>query len=345
MAAAAALNVVKQIEGLADAPATSQMRDCLGQLVTSLQFFLDHPDNRVRVGSARTLLKLSRGYGDDFRKNDLTKVQAALERTRGEEADEPELLKLLVDIMEPSSVTAATEACSSNTDSTAPASGSTELPPKDNPGQVVLTLSDESDDKAKASITTKIIGVPGVVSVTLHENRHVIVTAKNTDMAKDPSFLEDLQGAIEKGTDGNTLKVQSTERIKQSQSGGASGSSDKDKPEDTDLAPKSSQVDLDEDIEPTYLDDEDEPEQSGGPAGGFSSSAGINSAGINSAGVPQWSFFSQSNWMTGRRVQEFDDDPTIAARLARAKQRAEERREEERSRIGFMSRWLGRGRG
>lgn len=52
--------------------------------------------------------------------------------------------------------------------------------------------------------------------------------------------------------------------------------------------------------------------------------------------LPQWSFFSQGYWLTGRRAQEFEDDPTVAARLVKAKLRHEQRKLEERSRFGRL---------
>merc|ERR1712137_191905 len=50
------------------------------QVVSSLQFFLDHPDSRVRLGSARTLQKLCRGYADAITHLDMRKAQSALRR-------------------------------------------------------------------------------------------------------------------------------------------------------------------------------------------------------------------------------------------------------------------------
>merc|ERR1719162_35975 len=82
---------------------------------------------------------------------------------------------------------------------------------------------------------------------------------------------------------------------------------------------------------------------SSGVAVSFGSHAGPGPLIGGGGGGPQWSFFSQSNWMTGRKVQEFDDDPTIAARLAKAKRREEAKKEESRSRLGFVPSWLGMG--
>lgn len=353
MAAAAALNVVKQIEGLADAPETPQMRDCLGQLVSSLQFFLDHPDSRVRVGSARTLLKLSRGYNDAFRKIDLTKAEAALARCRavedgdssigGSEEETAELGRLLAETLEcvngertgeSALETAAADAAPRSADAAAPASSS-----KDGRGQVVLKVAHDLDGKAKANILAKIVAVPGVVAVTL-DGPHVIVNTRTVLMAADPAFVEDLLATLsDQGLDGITTANRSARcgEASSSQDPGGEPLGEIDEPGFMD----------DDDGEPGYLDDEDECPISptNGAGGGYPQPGGFPPAGAGGAfPQQQWSFFAQSNWMNGRRVLEFDDDPCIAARLAKRVREKEAKRKEEESKIGAVGRWLGWGR-
>jgi len=48
---------------------------------------------------------------------------------------------------------------------------------------------------------------------------------------------------------------------------------------------------------------------------------------------PTW-FFLPSNWWTGRKIKEYDFDPTLAARLRRAQLRKQERQQEEQMRLG-----------
>ncbi|CAE7311826.1 unnamed protein product [Symbiodinium natans] len=57
--------------------------------------------------------------------------------------------------------------------------------------------------------------------------------------------------------------------------------------------------------------------------------------------MPQWTFFAQQNWMDQRRLQEYDDDPSIAARLAKKKKQQQQKREEETSRRSWFASWLG----
>lgn len=361
MAAAAALNMVKQIEGLADAPPTPQMRDCLGQLVSSLQFFFDHPDSRVRIGAARTLLKLSKGYGEDVRKLDLTKGRSCLAQCRAAAKEEggvasedaAELLRLLAETLEqgdaersaqPASAGAASQAASATAEPVVAASAASSS--KDTRGEVVLKMADPTDD-TRATILAKVVSIAGVVSVAV-EGPHVIVTTRTVEDAADPGFVKDLLGALsDQGVVGVTVGQASPSSPTRAGSsadaapGAQSAATAAATPAEGELDEQEpSFLDDDEGPEPAYLDDEEDatgPVQTAGGIGGAPLTVGV---GPNA----QWSFFSQSNWMTGRRMQEFDDDPTIAARLAKAKQRQEERRKEEESKIGRVGRWLGWGK-
>jgi len=318
MAAAAALNVVKQIEALADSPDTPNMNECLGQLVMSLQFFLDHPDSRVRLGAARTLTKLSRGYTEEFRKSDLSKAKSALVRCRAAtdgEADQEtlQLGQFLEEFLEK----ATTEEQSNSKGSGAIVGDTPATSSKDGRGEVVLKVRDSADAKVKAAISQKVVTVAGVVSVVF-QGELVIVTTRTLEVAADPIFTEDLLGAI------SAQGVEGVMVVKRPADLGV----DIEEPEPA--------IVDDEDCEPAYLDDDEDEE----PPAPLPTNIGEAIPGAPGVGG-NWSFFAQSNWMTGRRVTEYDEDPTIAARLAKAKRRQEERKKQEESRIGLLSRWMG----
>jgi hypothetical protein len=325
MAAAAALNVVKQIEALADAPETPQMKDSLGQLVTSLQFFLDHPDSRVRLGAARTLLKLSRGYSEDFKKIDLVKATSALARCRAcsEEADEEtaELGRLLAETLEGEARTDRQNSPG------AAASSADDKRPKER-GEVVLKVPESTEQAIKVAIQEKVIKISGVVSAAF-EAENLIVNTLNLETSRDPALLKELLGA---------LTSQGLEGISAPSRPAVPGI-DHQSPDD---GAEPGYID-DEDGEPAYLDDDDD-DNDGVDRGNDDSrqQSGGKESNTGDAGSQNWSFFAQTNWMTGRRMQEFDDDPTIAARLAKAKQKREEKKKEDDSRIGFLTRWLKR---
>lgn len=346
MAADAALNVVRQIQAIADGPPTQEMRDCLGQVFSSLQFFLDHPDSRVRLNASRTLLKLARGYNEDVARLDLSKARAALSRCReadpsaGVEASTEELRKILEEMFSIGALRGDGEVDGDANDVATPAISHTATDSASRPavaahddrGEVVLQVGDSADRQAKAAILDKIVGLPGVVSVTF-EGAFVIVNTRTTSVASDESFRRDLLATVRaEGVEGASLV---------DGRGGATGAGD----------PASEAADVgafeDEEAEPAYLDDDDDEPEGGGAngfAGGPGGAPGFARPGggafTGDPSVPQWSFFSQTNWMTGRRLQEFEDDPTIAARLAKAKQREEVRRNEDKSRLGRLGAWL-----
>lgn len=320
MAAQQAFNVVKQIEALADGPATPELRECLGQLVSSLQFFLDHPDSRVRLGSARALLKLAKGFSEDFAHKDLSKAKEALVKAQSsEEGEDKELEGLLAETLDMDSRRQSArkepeQEAAAATPAEAPSATSTEAPTAEQAGEekvaeVVLQMGADTDSAIKAKILEKVISIAGVVSVTF-EAANIIVKARTQTLADDPGFAQDIKSAIQtQGLDCSPIE-----------SGAAAF------------------VDDDDDAEPMYLDDED------GAVGEISAVAmpGSSSGAVGAGGAaPQWSFFSQSNWMTGRRVQEYDEDPTIAARLAKAKKRMEEKRKEQERGLGRLSSWMG----
>uniref|UniRef100_A0A7S4Q7M2 Uncharacterized protein n=1 Tax=Alexandrium monilatum TaxID=311494 RepID=A0A7S4Q7M2_9DINO len=372
MAAAGALNVVKQIQALAEGPRTPEMRECLGQVVSSLLFFLDHPDSRVRLSAARTLVKLSNGYREDMQRFDMSRARSALARCKNAEAegiasvDSEELRRLLGEILEeagsedprPSSSIASLSAApapdaraAAATSSTTGASDVGAAAP-DGRGQVVLKVGHSTDGRLKAAILEKVVVLPGVVSVTF-EGLFVIVATKTSATAADAGFLAELLTAVQaQGLQGVSLVSAANAggagaaaglaghptSLDESGPGGSACSRAAAGAEDA-LGEAAEAEDEEDEAEPAYLDDDED--EVAAPSGAFGAGPG---APVGLSGGSTWTFFSQTNWMTGRRLQEFGDDPTIAARLAKAKKREEDRREEERSRIGRISSWLLGGR-
>uniref|UniRef100_A0A7R9ZYJ6 Uncharacterized protein n=1 Tax=Pyrodinium bahamense TaxID=73915 RepID=A0A7R9ZYJ6_9DINO len=365
MAASGALNVVRQIQTLAEGPRTPEMRECLGQVVSSLLFFLDHPDSRVRLSAARTLVKLSRGYTEDMQRFDLGRARSALARCRKADADgaadvdNEELQQLLGEMLavgEP--LAARPDGAVSSAAVPAPAptetavssttGGSDAVAAGDDRGQVVLKVGQNTNGKLKAAILEGVVVLTGVVSVTF-EGSFVIVATKTPVIAADASFLADLLTAVkEQGLQGVSLVNTAAGACSAGDTLAAGSTAREAEPgwntpaaENTAGGEQHGEEVLEDEVEPAYLDDDED--ETAGPAGTPGMLPGVT-VGDALAGGPQWSFFSQTNWMTGRRLQEFGDDPTIAARLAKAKKREEEKKEEERSRIGRLSNWLMGGR-
>ncbi|CAK0890101.1 unnamed protein product [Prorocentrum cordatum] len=338
MAADQALGAVRQIQALADGPQTPEMHAHLSQIVTPVLAFLDHPDARVRLNSARALLKLSAGYPEDMAAMDLSRARGALKRTRASraagtaDADAQELEAILMDVLEAIATPGASAA-----------STAASTPPSGGRGEVILKLGEHADGKVKAAILERVVAIPGVVSVTF-EGDLVIASTRSAAVAADAGFLADVLVAIRaQGIEGVSLVSAGGPGAGAGTAApaGPSGGRGRDAPEPPAAAPESEE-DPDEG-EPGYLDDDEEDEvvMSGSGAIGvpFGAPAGPGPLAVGQ----QWSFFSQSNWMTGRKVQEFDDDPALAARLAKAKRREEAKKEESRSRLGFVTSWLGMG--
>jgi len=224
-------------------------------------------------------------------------------------------------------------------------------------GEVILKMTAGADSKVKAAILEKVVALRGVVSVTF-EGDLIIVSTRTPAIAADAGFLADLLVSVkEQGLQGVSLISAAAAGVQGSANEGSDDAIAR-LPEstgvvDTRQEEREGEADLDagaddgDDAEPAYLDDEEDEEAiglgadgqcHGGPRfGGARVGVGV---GGPAQGGAQWSFFSQSNWMTGRRMQEFGDDPTIAARLAAAKRREEERRQENKSRLGQLSTWL-----
>lgn len=343
MAADAALKVVKQIQGLADGPKTQEMRECLGHMTYSLQFFLDHPDSRVRLSSAKAMSRLCKSYAEDFKKLDLTKAKSAHSRctsavdSGNAEHDVVELQALLADILQtvgadvaaPAAMIAAPAVAAVPSSENSPAIP--ERAVSEERGEVVLKIGETCENRA--AILEAVVKVPGVVSVTL-EDIYVVVNTKTPQVVKDSDFLFDLLGAVKAQANGQKVEVVTHPTAVSSLA--------------ADAEPVLVADDEDDGGEPQYLDDDEDDEvvfSGDGPSAGVAFGAPAFGGGFGRGVAPggqQWSFFAQSNWMTGRRVQEFQDDPAIVARLAKARQKEEELKQEEQSRLSKLTSWFGR---
>eukprot|EP00747_Dinoflagellata_sp_TGD_P092437 gnl/TRDRNA2_/TRDRNA2_165410_c3_seq1.p1 gnl/TRDRNA2_/TRDRNA2_165410_c3~~gnl/TRDRNA2_/TRDRNA2_165410_c3_seq1.p1 ORF type:complete len:357 (+),score=85.06 gnl/TRDRNA2_/TRDRNA2_165410_c3_seq1:63-1073(+) len=328
MTATQSLAVVKQIQALAEGPETPEMRSQLAPVVKSLQFFLEHPDSRVRSLAAKTLSRLSRNYGEDMRKLDLGKTRAAVERFAKDAADgdseAEELRQCLLDALgqekeekTESNGTASTAGAGETpaSSSSADDSQSRGSPSKGGErGEVVLVVPEGSPAKSKGLVLEAVVVIPGVVSIAF-EGDNAIVSTRTPEVAADSAFQQQLVAAIE---------AQGLHGVKLAGGDGPSVEAPGDE----------------DDVEPAYLDDEEDDEDAPGGATSNTTGMPLGASAVPGTPHPHWSFFSQTNWMTGRRVQEFDDDPTIAARLAKAKKREEERKAEEAAQRGRAGRFI-----
>lgn len=207
----------------------------------------------------------------------------------------------------------------------------------------MLKVGEHADVKVKAAILEEVVALPGVVSVTF-EGAFVIVSTRSSAIAVDAVFLADLLAAVKsQGLKGVSLISAASEAEGTRTSPQKSSSSGSKDPVVFSMADE----DDSQDEAAAYVDDEEDAGARAAPAPTAGSAGNSTAAGDgkgSAADQLHWSFFAQGHWMKTRLVQEYDDDPTIAARLAKAKQRDEAKRHEEQSRLGRLSSWLGVGR-
>lgn len=307
MAAPQALALVKQIEALTESPSSQCLEEYVTRLLPSLQFFLEHPDSRVRNGSARSLLRLSRHADEDFARQDLSRARAALEKCRS--CDDPEyaeledlLAELFGEPLRSEKTGKVDQTAGSETASTSASSPARAV--RSQGSDVIIELDGSIDETVREAIRNKVVALANVVSVTF-EDDWAVVKVKSQALASDDAFIEEIVGV---------LKAQGAHCQQVIKPGFA----------------------CDTDADPEYIDGEEDDEE---PAQ-LNEKVHANADGAQQATGASWSFFSHSTWTTYRKTQEYHDDPRIAARLAKAKQRREEEQRTRQSRFGMISTWL-----
>jgi len=222
------------------------------------------------------------------------------------------------------------------------------------------------DEEVRTAVCRSLVQVGGVVSVTF-ETEQIVVRVRAAELLGDPLFVEEICTTVEEqllqsgacgGLErepalvvpeglqrGKPLELHEAKgRIHYTLQGLEPRSTDSD-PEyldddddvadaDTRCMDKScasgggshSDFPLESDDEPAYLDDSEDEAAEVGPD---SSQASSLSARLGTS----WSFFSHTGFFTGHRLQEYEDDPRIIARLRRANLRLERRRNEDQMRL------------
>mmetsp|Transcript_28746 Transcript_28746/g.67610 ORF Transcript_28746/g.67610 Transcript_28746/m.67610 type:complete len:337 (-) Transcript_28746:65-1075(-) len=325
MSAEQALLIVRGITRAADvaedgtAETEERLRVASGKVCHSLMFFIEHPDNRVQCHVANTLKKCYERFPCSISDENMVTVRQAYAnciKTAAENTlqdDNETALKTLAWIV--SRADGADFARAQDLEEV-------EVGAKDQGGQVAVKASSQKDDEQlRSAVLAEVIKLPQVVSVTL-EADFVVVSTKTLADSRNANFLADLlRTMMEQGVHDVSLVNPHTRGA-----GGSSATSSTDVPAD-------GEEDLGKaDAAPGYLDDD--LDQGAAERHGAERKEGERSA-------PQWTFFAQQTWLDQRRLQEYDDDPSIATRLAKKKEQQRQKREEEKSRIGRFASWLG----
>lgn len=312
------LSLVRQVQSIAESPELLQARNGLADVASFLDSFLDHSDSSARLAAARTLAWLSNRYEEQWKVIALIQAPCVLEgldKQAAESVLDAEASELRLAL-----------AC---------ALGSNMAE-----GQIAPPVSDKScsrsevriqvqrislSSEAKDAICRAIIAVGGVVSVTFEADT-VVVCTRTPQLASDPIYVEDLCMTVEEyfANAGNThagSKPLVTPLNSNRFDAGSDTSEDSEEPAyldegDSDIsggaADEPAYLDDDED-ELVYLDDEEDTDGKAWE-------------------LKPWSFFNTSGWFA-QRLQEYEEDPTLVARLRKAQERMERRKREEKARV------------
>jgi len=279
---------------------------CLEQVSSFLECYLEHPDSRTRLGAARALVAISKRCSvDEWRRLDLSRAREIHMRCDDAGGTDGEELRLLLaaalqretdtSLSDDGGKGGVTDSCGTVADSR----GEVRLQP----------LCGEVEPQTCAMILKSLVHIGGVVSATF-EAGQLVVGTRTSSIAADPAFVADLCMTVEDQMGGGQqIAVLSAVRDIDSES----------------LSPdKRALANLDDsgcsEDEPAYLDDDADEE--------CAESYSFMELG-------QWSFLKHATF-NSQQLQEHEDDPTIVARLRKARQRLERRQNEDRSRISKL---------
>jgi len=318
----------------ADAERSEASEQHAGVVCKSLAAFVGHPDSHVSVSVARSLWKVVEFYPDSLgcTLSNVRRAHEELVRLSKEsilDADSKEAFRLYEKIL---SRIEGWEVARTIEEEDEPI----KRKPKERTGQVVLkTPIQKEDQELRDSLLTKVVSLPDVQSSTF-EGDFIIVITQSLAVADDAMFLADLLNVIkEQGVHGVSLVGSmiphlGASALPSSAIGGSSATSSTAMP--TELEKDEDEDKADDEQPAGYLDDM--------PCEGQGLSEQPPTQGQGEKAVPHWSFFSQQSWIDARRMQEWEDDPTIAARLAKKKMEMQKKREEDERRFSRWTSWL-----
>jgi hypothetical protein len=283
---------------------------CLPQVASFLECYLDHPDSRTRHCAASALVTLSKRCSiDDWRQLDFSSARRIHARckdaARAGDTDAAQLRLLL-------------EAALQKGIDTDLGDDGGRCRAADGRGEVRLQpLCGQVTAETCAAILKSLVNIGGVVSATF-EAGQLVVGTRTCSASVDPAFVADLCTTIQEEM-GSSLEIAVLTAVRDINS----ESRDNNTLGDRGLSYQPAYLDDNSDCaedEPAYLDDDSDPE--GAEAYSF-------------AEFGQWSFLRHASFNSWQ-LQEHEDDPTIVARLRRARQRLDKRQNEDRSRISRL---------
>jgi hypothetical protein len=211
-------------------------------------------------------------------------------------------------------------------------------------GEVLrLSVFTAMDQDTQTLLRQALVQINGVMSVAFETNQIVAIGARSVDLATDPTFAQDVSTAAAEALQGlkGDVGVAAAENAGCARAPHQLPFGELER-EATNSSDEPAYIDDDEDDnspelvthstssasgckfneDPSYLDDS---EDEAGPRGKRLLPARPESK--------CWSFFSHAGFFSAQRLQEYEDDPTLVARLQRAHLRLEHRRREEQMRL------------
>eukprot|EP00747_Dinoflagellata_sp_TGD_P189302 gnl/TRDRNA2_/TRDRNA2_49468_c0_seq1.p1 gnl/TRDRNA2_/TRDRNA2_49468_c0~~gnl/TRDRNA2_/TRDRNA2_49468_c0_seq1.p1 ORF type:complete len:342 (+),score=77.63 gnl/TRDRNA2_/TRDRNA2_49468_c0_seq1:37-1026(+) len=306
MSGVAALALVRQVQSVAENAELLKEHNCIREVASFLECYLDHPDSRARLCAASALATLSANCtADEWRDLDLSRARRTLSKcqqaaTAGD-TDAEELWRQLAKALEQDS--GSEQAVHVHRGEHTAAGGH---------GEVRIELCGAIGDETRAAVLKSVVSMAGVVSATFDNEQVLVVGTRSNAASADPAFLADICMHIEELLEKEQKVVVLADD------------------ENVDVC----YLDDDDGGEPAYLDDSDDELQSCEDSIPYLDDD--EEEGCDEGELAQWSFFGHAPWLSSRRLQEFEEDPSIVARLRKARQRLEKRKHEEKSRISRL---------
>jgi len=365
MAVPSTVAFLRQVQGVVESPELLKENNCVDEVVSFLDSSLENPDSRARLSAARALAQLAAHLGSEDRGclklHHAPKVLARAQLQSTTDAVDAELNSLLATVLgdQDGQLPKVTE------------KDAKDVPraPRGVPHvvrlNVCLDMDDTArtavcqalDDTARTAVRQALVQMGGVVSVTFETGHRslvssapfrnvspslqIVVGARGSELVSDPAFVEDIRTTAEEelrrlgGTEHVKVSVASgmedlvpTVASRRYSSGGSGNHGRCPDEEDTHTnnfgQPETSPwnegetVEDEEDDEPMYLDDSEDESPEALPTE-FGKS---------------FSFFSPAGlFLTSHRLQGFEEDPSLMARLQKARARCERRRLQEQMRL------------
>jgi len=290
---------VRQIQTLAENVELLREQACLTQIANILDRHLEHPDCHTRHAAASALATLSRRCTtDEWQSLGLPTTKRMMTESQLLPAEQAGSLDSFHDFLISIKQGARLSDSEQPNDPLKAGEGRGEI-------RIKIVGSHGLSQEVRIALLQAVVNVEGAVSATCGNEQLVVVTL-TPSTARSSRFLEDIHQTIRQhvGEGSQVLHLDAS----------LARARDEDGPSYFDDSLSECMEDSTDEDEPLYLDDDEEENEEG------------------SANLLSWDC-ARLAWSGGQRLQEFDDDPTLVARLRKARQKLEKKQSDEQSRV------------